>query len=251
MLVEELAGRGEDFLRSGVQPLGLLVDEPEVLVHRTPGRRGQPFPRACGGRLVVAEPDDVVDVAEPGDQGGVADPLHPRVVAGRVGDVVGVGERGLPPLNRVDLAGITVLCLVAEQHHRTVGERGEPVADDDLRDLAPHEVVRHQQVLAGVDAVEDVEHVLAVGCRDHLLEAESVDVDVEHPRPGRREVVATGEDEALATGEESRRHAGCVDALTGSASAREHVRARRLLVQPHPDQQDVADREVVDRDVGE
>ena len=203
VLVEQLACGGEHLGRSRLEAAGLVVDEPEVLVHRSAGGGRQPFPRPRGGLLVAAESNDVVHVAEAGDECGVADPLHPRVLVTGVGDVIRVGERGAPPLDRVDLGCVRIGGLITEQHHRPVGERREPVRGDDLRDVAFDQVVRHQQVLATGPAMKDVEHVFAVRSSDQFLELEAFHVHIEHTRTSGRQVEAAGEDDAFTPGEQA------------------------------------------------
>ena len=139
----------------------------------------------------------------------------------------------------------------AEQHEVAVVEDRESVGGDHLCDLAPHQVVRHQEVRAIAPAVVHVQHVLAVGCRDDLLEHHAVDVDVEGPGPGGGEVVAAREDDPVAAGQDPNRRAGGVDPLTGSRAAREHIRARRLGVEGNGDQQHVAGGRRAHRHVGQ
>ncbi len=189
--------------------VGLLAIEPEGGVEQVAGAFFQIVVEIGVAVVAVEEREDLLTLGHGADEGGVADFIEVVVRLGG-GFETRAGEGGLP-----DLDGVVFLRLGigSEEGELAIFEGGESVAVDGSFHALGDDVVGHQDVVAALAIVENVEKILAIRRLDPPLEQHVGVVAIEEAELAVAEVVAAGENHAVVVGQEDAALLDGVDAV--------------------------------------
>ncbi len=242
------AGGGADFVQGSGQVERLGVGQPVIGIADGLGVPGDVHVEIGVRVLFLDDAQHLVALGQAADDVLVADLVEVAVGqdAGRA-VVRAVGR--LPDLDGVMLLGLLVR---PEEEHRAVLEQAEAVAEDRRLHLLGDHVVAQQHIQAGLEIVERIQKVLAVGRRDALVEDHVLHGAVEELHVAGLEEIAPREDDPVVVVEQD---AGVLDGVDADGllglDAVDDVSKGLFLVGADPEQDQVAQDRVEDLGVVE